>query len=120
MKRQNVLAVNENDEKLHKTIEDVSALISPGTCVNDHQRYKMSTGSGPPRDRRVEELLAVNAVIYSIVCVLAAIGIVVTSIFLAVNIRFRHHRYFHHFWFTNLPVPALTVGNFQLNPHFMH
>jgi len=28
------------------------------------------------------------------VCVLAAVGIVVTAIFLAVNIRFRHHRYF--------------------------
>ena len=49
-------------------------------------------GAGPPRDQRVQKLLAVNAVVYAIVCVLAAVGIVVTAIFLAVNIRFRHHR----------------------------
>jgi len=50
---------------------------------------------GPPRDRRVDKLLAVSVVIYVIMCVLAAVGIVLTTIFLAVNIRFRHHRCYY-------------------------
>jgi len=59
--------------------------------------HPVYAGGGPPRDRRVNKLLAVNAVIYAIMCVLAAVGIVVTTIFLVVNIRFRHHRYLDHF-----------------------
>jgi len=63
------------------------ALTGRGTT-----RRVCSVGSGPPRDQRVHKLLSVNAVVYAVVCVLAAVGIVVTAIFLAVNIRFRHHR----------------------------
>ncbi|KAK2193416.1 hypothetical protein NP493_13g08014 [Ridgeia piscesae] len=52
-------------------------------------------GVGPPRDGTVieKQLVRVNLTVYVILCTIAGLGIVVALSFLAINIRFRKHKY---------------------------
>ncbi|KAK3101930.1 hypothetical protein FSP39_007438 [Pinctada imbricata] len=60
-----------------------------------HSKKIIWKGKGPPRDRNLVrlEMQRVSVPVYSCICVLAALGIIMASIFLVINIIFRDHRY---------------------------
>ena len=60
--------------------------------VRDHQEIDESTSCWRSTSSSTSPWRHDDVVIYVIMCVLAALGIVLTTVFLAVNIRFRHHR----------------------------
>ncbi|XP_067655790.1 gamma-aminobutyric acid type B receptor subunit 2-like [Haliotis asinina] len=62
--------------------------------LNFHREIQWR-GSGPPKDRNIEypEMRRVSVAVYSSLCVLSALGIIMAVGFLTLNILYRRHRY---------------------------
>ncbi|KAI0215382.1 Gamma-aminobutyric acid type B receptor subunit 2 [Lamellibrachia satsuma] len=76
-----------------KTVGEYSHLLG---CLDFTKGRDITwRGVGPPRDGTVieKQLVRVNLTIYVILCTIAGLGIVVAVSFLAINIRFRKHKY---------------------------
>ncbi|XP_073977226.1 gamma-aminobutyric acid type B receptor subunit 2 isoform X2 [Rhodnius prolixus] len=59
------------------------------------QGIRWATGRGPPKDRthQIFEHSHVNVAIYSSLAVVASLGIILATVFLAINIKYRNQRY---------------------------